>query len=77
MEKNQKDMVKIYTDSEINVEMIRVELAKIGIPSLVKNEFKSGVMAGFGALPYAVELYVNPSDLDEATTLVKDLNKNG
>ncbi|WP_296618573.1 DUF2007 domain-containing protein [Marivirga sp.] len=75
MEKNQKDMIKVYTDSEINVEMVRAELAKIGIPSLVKNDFKSGVMAGFGASPNAVELYVNPSDLDEATSLVQDLNK--
>lgn len=75
MEKNQKDMIKIYTDSEINVERVRVELAKVGIPSLVKNEFKSGVMAGFGASPNAVELYVNPSDLEEASQLINDLNK--
>lgn len=75
MESSQKDMIRVYTDSEINVEMIRGELAKIGIPSLVKNEFKSAVMAGFGASPNAVELYVNPSDLEESTSLIQDLNK--
>lgn len=75
MENNQKDMIRVYTDSEINVEMIRVELAKIGIPSLVKNEFKSALMAGFGASPNTVDLFVNASDLDEATKIIKDLNQ--
>ncbi|MGM0580429.1 MAG: putative signal transducing protein [Bacteroidota bacterium] len=75
MKDNQSDMVRVYSDTEININKLRAELAKIGIPSLVKNEFQSGVMAGFGASPNAVDLYVNTSDVDEATALIQDLNK--
>jgi len=74
MEKNQNEMVRVYTDTEINVNMMRAELAKIGIPSLVKNEFRSGLMAGFGASPNAVDLYVNSSDIEKASLLIEDLN---
>ncbi len=75
MKEDQNDMVRVYSDSEINITRLRGELAKIGIPSLVKNEFKSGVMAGFGASPNAVDLYVNTSDFDEATSLIENFNQ--
>lgn len=67
--------MRVYSDTEININRLRAELAKIGIPSLVKNEFQSGVLAGFGASPNAVDLYVNASDAEEATKLIDDLNK--
>ncbi len=75
MKNNEDDLIRVYSDSEININRLSAELAKIGIPSLVKNEFKSGVMAGFGASPNAVDLYVNSTDRDAATSLIKDLNK--
>jgi hypothetical protein len=75
MKNNQNDMVRVFSDTEINIEMIRTELAKIGIPSLVKNEFRSGVMAGFGASPNSVDLYVKAENLDKATSVIQDLNQ--
>jgi hypothetical protein len=75
MENNQTDMIRVYSDTEININMIRAELAKIGIPSLVKNEFQSALMAGFGATPNAVDLYVNSADIEEASSLIQDLNQ--
>ncbi|WP_375580774.1 DUF2007 domain-containing protein [Marivirga tractuosa] len=75
MENNQNDMVRVYSDTEININMLNIELAKIGIPSLVKNEFQSAVMAGFGASPNSVDLYVNASDVEEATKVIQDLMK--
>ncbi|RUA33762.1 MAG: DUF2007 domain-containing protein [Bacteroidetes bacterium] len=75
MENKYADMVRVYSDTEININRIRSELAKIGIPSIIKNEFQSALMAGFGASPNAVDLYVNASDFEEATKLIQDLNK--
>ena len=75
MENKYADMVRVYGDTEININRIRSELAKIGIPSIIKNEFQSALMAGFGASPNAVDLYVNASDFEEATKLIQDLNK--
>lgn len=67
-------MIRVYSDTEINIDRISMELAKIGIPSMIKNEFQSGLMAGFGASPNAVGLYINASDLEEASKLIEDLN---
>lgn len=75
MENNQQDMVRVFSDTEININRLSMELAKIEIPSIIKNEFQSGLMAGFGASPNAVDLYVNASDIDEATKLIQDLNR--
>jgi len=66
-------MVRVHSNTEVVISRLRAELAKIGIPSLVKNEFESGLMAGFGASPNAVDLYVNATDLDAAISLVQDL----
>jgi hypothetical protein len=76
MKYNQSEMIRVFSDTEINIDMIRAELAKIGIPSLVKNEFQSGLLAGFGASPIAVDLYVNAENLDEASSLIQDINQN-
>ncbi|WMN11687.1 DUF2007 domain-containing protein [Marivirga salinae] len=75
MKNKQNDMIRVYSDTEVNINRVSAELAKKGIPSLVKNEFQSAVMAGFGASPNAVDLYVNESDLDEASKLIEDLNQ--
>ena len=75
MKEDQIDMVRVYSDSEININKFRAELAKIGIPSLVKNEFQSALMAGFGASPNAVDLYVNSTDQEAANALIQDLSK--
>lgn len=75
MENNQQDMVRVFSDTEININRLSMKLAKIEILSMIKNEFQSGLMAGFGASPNAVDLYVNASDIDEATKLIQDLNR--
>jgi hypothetical protein len=75
MKDNQSDMIRVHSDTEIKIELIRSELANIGISSLVKNEFRSGLLAGFGATPNSVDLYVNSSDIEEASSLIHDLNQ--
>ena len=74
--KNQKnDIVRIYSDSEININLLQDELSNAGIPSIIKNEFQSAIMAGFGAFPNAVDLYVNSTDFENASKIIQDLNK--
>lgn len=75
MENQKNDIVRIYSDTEININLIQDELSKAGIPSIIKNEFQSAVMAGFGALPNAVDLYVNATDFEKASKIIQDLNK--
>ncbi|HET8860357.1 putative signal transducing protein [Marivirga sp.] len=68
-------MTRVYSDTELIINRLSAELAKFGIPSIVKNEFHSAVMAGFGASPHSVDLYVKASDLEEAKRLIQDLMK--
>jgi len=75
MKNKRNDMVRVYSDTEVNINRISAELAKIGIPSLVKNEFQSAVMAGFGASPNAVDLYVNATEAEKALLIIQDLSK--
>jgi hypothetical protein len=74
--KNQKnDIIRIHSDTEININLLQDELAQAGIPSIIKNEFQSAMMAGFGAFPNAVDLYVNTTDFERASIVIQDLNK--
>lgn len=73
MKNQQNDIVRIYSDTEININFLQEELAKKGISSVVKNEFQSALMSGFGANPNAVDLYVNSADFERASELIEDL----
>jgi hypothetical protein len=47
MTKNE-DLKRLYTGSEINVNVLKEILDDNQIPSLIKNDLKSGLTAGFG-----------------------------
>jgi hypothetical protein len=71
-EKN--ETVKVFTGSEVIVTMIKGELESHGIYSLVKNDFKSGVTAGFyGGTPSAIDLYIKAQDVERAIPIINDL----
>ncbi len=66
--------IKVFTGSEVIVIMIKGELENHGIPSLIKSDFNSGVIAGFsGGLPSAIDLYVESDDVEKATPIINDL----
>lgn len=75
--KKENDLIKAFTGSEIAVNLLRAELEETGIPSMVKNDFQSGVSAGFASgIPSAIDLYINESDLKEAEPIVKEFLRN-
>ncbi len=72
IEKNK--IVKVFTGREVNVMTIKGELESYGIPSLIRNDFNSGMMAGFfGGVPTAIDLYVYARDLKRANPIIKEL----
>jgi len=42
------ELVHLFTGSEVDVERLKSELEANGIKVLIRNDFQSGVMAGFG-----------------------------
>lgn len=64
-------LIKVYTGTEITVNLLRAELEKHNMPAIVQNEFSSGVTAGFSAGALSeVHLYIQESDLKSAEPII-------
>lgn len=64
--------MKAYTGTEITVMLLKSELEKAGISSIVQNDFQSGISAGFGGgVPSAIDLYISESDRDIADPVIE------
>lgn len=74
--KKENDLVKVFAGSEITALHLQAELEQMGIPALVKNDFRTGLSAGFPDTTNAVELYVNEKDEKEAEIVVNDFVNN-
>ena len=62
----------VYTGSDVNVQYLQELFQKAGIHSIVKNNFESGLRAGFGGgLPGQVQLQVQASHYDEALKIIQ------
>lgn len=63
---------RVYTGSEVNVQHLQQLFEKEGISSRVRNDFDSGLRAGFGGgLPGQVLLFAEKSKLDEALKIAR------
>ncbi len=66
-------LVRIYTGTEILINILKDELEQSGIAAMVKNEFQSGVVSGFaGGAPAATDLYIQKSDVEKAVPIVNE-----
>ncbi len=74
---NQEDRIlKVFTANEILINILKDELDTIGVSSLIKNDFQSGVMAGFsGGTPSSVDLYILEDDYQKAEELISEFLK--
>lgn len=63
---------RVYTGSEVNVQYLQELLEKENIPSRVRNDFDSGLRAGFGGgLPGQVLLFADPRHFEKARKIVE------
>jgi len=71
MDKN-NELIMVYSGTELIVKLLMVELEQDGIPSMIKNVYKSGLSAGLiNVNPPSVDLYVKAIDLKKAEPLIK------
>lgn len=72
--KSEDNLIRVFSGTELEVNLLKEELEQIGIGSLIQNESNSGVMAGFfGGGPSSVDLFIQESDLEAATPLIEEL----
>ncbi len=63
----------VYTGSEVNVQYLQELFEKENISSRVRNDFDSGLRAGFGGgLPGQVLLFADSEHLEKARKIVKE-----
>lgn len=70
---SEKEFERIYTGSEVNVKYLQGLLEEQNIPTIVRNEFQSGLRGGFGGgLPGQVQLFAPSQHLEKAQKLTKE-----
>lgn len=74
--KEKDNLVRIYTGTEITVNLLKEELEKEGIPGIIQNDFNSGISSGFvGGVPSAIDLFIRELDLKKAEPILTSLIK--
>lgn len=69
---SEEQFKRVYTGSEVNVQYLKNLLDKAGIRTRVRNDFDSGLRAGFGGgLPGQVQLFAISSHYDEALKIAE------
>jgi len=64
--------VKFFVGSLIEIQRLQLDLDENQIPSLVKNNFQSGISSGFyGGSPSQVQLFIFQEDEERATPILE------
>ncbi len=64
--------VRLFTGSLIEIQRLQLDLDDHEIPSMVKNNFQSGLRAGFyGGSPSQVELFIYEEDMEKAEGILE------
>ena len=70
MDDHSKHM-RLFTGSLIEIQRLQLDLDDAEIPSMVKNNFQSGLRAGFyGGSPSQVELFIYEEDKEKANGIL-------
>ncbi|WP_299582193.1 putative signal transducing protein [uncultured Sunxiuqinia sp.] len=74
--KNEDQLIPVYTGSQVSVVLLKAKLEDIGIPAIIRNDFQSGIAAGFGvSTPNAVDLYIQERDLEQAEPILQNFKE--
>lgn len=69
--------IRFFTGSLIEIQRLQIDLDDNEIPSMVKNNFQSGLRSGFyGGSPSQVELFIYEEDLEKALPVLENFKKN-
>jgi Putative prokaryotic signal transducing protein len=74
--KESSKLIRVFTGSEVTVNLVKEELEKAGIPCFSQNDFKSGIAAGFaGGTPSAVDLFIREIDVMRAQLILREYER--
>jgi hypothetical protein len=71
--KENSNLIRVYSGTELTVNLLKDELEKFGISSMIQNDFNSGVSAGFsGGVPSSIDLFIQELDLGKAEPILSE-----
>nr|WP_320119962.1 DUF2007 domain-containing protein [uncultured Marinifilum sp.] len=70
-----KDITCVFTGSIIDVKYYKERLEEIGISSIWRDEFSSGLIVGMGGVPDSVDLLVDSDNANRAIECIENLQK--
>lgn len=74
--KERSKLIRVFTGSEVTVNLLREELEKVGISCFIQDDFKSGIAAGFsGGIPTAVDLFIKGIDVMRAQLILREYER--
>jgi len=66
-------LIRVYTGTELSVNLLKDELESFGISGIIQNDFNSGLSAGFSTgFLSAVDLLIQESDLKKAELIISE-----
>ena len=74
--KDKSNLIRVYSGTELTVNLLKDELEKFGISSMIQNDFNSGVSAGFsGGVPSSIDLFIQELDLGKAEPITREFRE--
>ena len=74
--KEENKIIRVFSGTELEVNLLKNELYQIGISGLIQNDFNSGLVAGFSGGPLsAIDFFIQESDLKKAEPIIKEFIK--
>lgn len=74
--KENSNLIRVYSGTELTVNLLKDELEKFGISSMIQNDFNSGVSAGFsGGVPSSIDLFIQELDLGKAESILSEFRQ--
>ncbi len=68
---DQSKHIRFFTGSLIEIQRLQIDLDELEIPSMIKNNFQSGIRSGFyGGSPSQVELFIFEEDREKALPIL-------
>lgn len=69
---DQSKHINLFTGSLIEIQRLQIDLDDNEIPSMVKNNFQSGLRSGFyGGSPSQVQLFIFEEDSEKALPILE------
>jgi hypothetical protein len=74
--KENSRLIRVYSGTELTVDLLKDELEKCGIFSMIQNDFKSGISAGFSSgVPSSVDLFIQELDMRKAEPILSEFRE--